>query len=496
MELGLYISIGTYFLIMLGVGLYGYLNTEKDVAGFMLGGRQLGPAVTALSAGASDMSGWMLMGLPGVVFISGISGGWIAIGLIIGAYFNYRLLAPRLRLYTEHLNDAVTIPEYLERRFDDKSHLLRILCAVVIILFFAIYTTSGVVAGGKLFESVFNIDYEIGLYLTAGVVVAYSTFGGFMAVSTTDFIQGCIMLVALILVPYVAFTNTGGVDVITNEFMKMPVDMLSMTSVSTIAIVSALSWGLGYFGQPHIIVRFMAIRSVNDLTSARRIGMTWMVLSITGAVLVGLIGSAYVSSNGISLADPETIFIYLANTLFHPLISGFLLAAILAAIMSTISSQLLVASSSITEDVYYTFIRPTAGEAERLVVGRAAVIGVALVAVVLAHDRDNSILSLVSNAWAGFGSAFGPVILISLFWSRMTLAGALAGMAAGALTVLLWLTLPLQIQGQTLSSYVYELVPGFIVASAVTFVVSLLTQANPHLEAAHEGVRQKLSGLV
>ncbi len=493
MELGLYISIGIYFLIMLGVGLYGYLNTEKDVAGFMLGGRQLSPAVTALSAGASDMSGWMLMGLPGVVFLSGISGGWIAIGLTIGAYFNYRLLAPRLRLYTEHLKDAVTIPEYLERRFDDKSHLLRILCAFVIILFFAIYTTSGVVAGGKLFESVFNIDYEIGLYLTAGVVVAYSTFGGFMAVSTTDFIQGCIMLAALILVPYVAFTNTGGFDAINSELIKMPADMLSMTSVSTIAIISALSWGLGYFGQPHIIVRFMAIRSVSDLASARRIGMTWMILSITGAVLVGLIGSAYVSSKGINLADPETIFIHLANTLFHPLVSGFLLAAILAAIMSTISSQLLVASSSITEDVYYTFIRPKASEAERLVVGRAAVVGVALIAVVLAHDRDNSILSLVSNAWAGFGSAFGPVILISLFWSRMTLAGAIAGMAAGALTVLLWLALPAQINGQSLSSYVYELVPGFIVASAVTFLVSLLTQANPQIVEAHERVSQKLN---
>lgn len=493
MELGLYISIGIYFLIMLGIGLYGYLNTEKDVAGFMLGGRQLSPAVTALSAGASDMSGWMLMGLPGVVFLTGISGGWIAIGLTIGAYFNYRLLAPRLRLYTEHLKDAVTIPEYLERRFDDKSHLLRILCAFVIILFFAIYTTSGVVAGGKLFESVFNIDYEIGLYLTAGVVVAYSTFGGFMAVSTTDFIQGCIMLVALILVPYVAFTNTGGFDAINTELIKMPADMLSMTSVSTIAIISALSWGLGYFGQPHIIVRFMAIRSVSDLTSARRIGMTWMILSITGAVLVGLIGSAYVSSKGINLADPETIFIHLANTLFHPLVSGFLLAAILAAIMSTISSQLLVASSSITEDVYYTFIRPKASEAERLIVGRAAVVGVALIAVFLAHDRDNSILSLVSNAWAGFGSAFGPVILISLFWSRMTLAGAIAGMAAGALTVLLWLALPVQINGQSLSSYVYELVPGFIIASAVTFLVSLLTQASPHLVEAHERVSQKLN---
>lgn len=486
MESGLYISIGTYFLLMLGIGLYGYLKTEKDVAGFMLGGRQLSPAVTALSAGASDMSGWMLMGLPGLIFLTGMSGAWIAIGLTAGAYLNYRLLAPRLRVYTEYLNDAVTIPEYLERRFLDDSHLLRILCAMVIILFFAIYTTSGVVAGGKLFESVFGLDYETGLYLTASVVVAYSTFGGFMAVSTTDFVQGCIMLVALVLVPAAALSNAGGFNAVHMELSQMSADMLGFGSLSAIAIVSALSWGLGYFGQPHIIVRFMAIRTVRDLTPARRIGMGWMIFSILGAIFVGLVGAAYISINDIKLDDPETIFIFLANTLFHPLIAGFLLAAILAAIMSTISSQLLVASSSITEDVYYTFLRPTASQSERLIVGRSSVVTVALLAVVLAHDRNSSILSLVSNAWAGFGSAFGPVILLSLFWSRMTRAGALAGMAAGALTVLFWLVAPYKIDGQSLSNFLYELFPGFVIATLVTIITSLLTNTSASLIESHK----------
>ncbi|MGK0439646.1 MAG: sodium/proline symporter [Paracoccaceae bacterium] len=492
MESGLYISIGAYFVLMLGIGVYGYLNTEKDVSGFMLGGRKLGPAVTALSAGASDMSGWMLMGLPGLIYLTGISGAWIAVGLTIGAYLNYRFLAPRLRVYTEHLDDAVTIPEYLERRFADNSHLLRILCAVVIILFFAIYTTSGVVAGGKLFESVFGIQYEIGLYLTAGVVVAYSTFGGFMAVSTTDFVQGCIMLIALILVPFVALTSTGGLGAVNTELAQMPVDMLSFSNISVLAAISALSWGLGYFGQPHIIVRFMAIRSIKDLVTARRIGMTWMILSVLGAIFVGLVGAAYISATDAQLNDPETIFIVLANALFNPLLAGFLLAAILAAIMSTISSQLLVASSSITEDVYHTFLRPSASQKERLLVGRGSVVGVAVLAVVLAHDRNSSILSLVSNAWAGFGSAFGPVILLSLFWPRMTRTGAIAGMASGALTVMFWLVAPIQISGQSLSSYVYELVPGFIVATAVTVIVSLMTKVDKSLVETHQGMELEL----
>jgi len=451
----------------------------------MLGGRKLSPAVTALSAGASDMSGWMLLGLPGLIYVVGLSGSWIAIGLTIGAYLNYRLVAPRLRLYTEFLDDAVTIPEYLERRFDDNSHLIRILCALVIIIFFAIYTTSGVVAGGKLFESSFGIDYRIGLYVTAGVVVAYSTFGGFMAVSTTDFVQGCIMLLALVIVPIVTIMNLGGWSSLETRLTELNPDLLQITNVSILAIISAASWGLGYFGQPHIIVRFMAIERVADLPTARRIGMSWMIVSILGTIAVGLAGSAYIHTSGLSLADPETIFIFLSNTLFHPLVSGFLLAAILAAIMSTISSQLLVTSSSITEDVYYSLLRKNATEAERLIVGRLSVIFVALLAVALAHDRNSSILSLVSNAWAGFGASFGPVILLSLFWSRMTSLGALAGMFFGSATVLFWVYSPLSINGQSLSSFLYEIVPGFIVGLIATIVISLLTRSESSIQQRH-----------
>lgn len=489
-----YISISAYFLIMLGIGIYSYLTTKKDMNGFMLGGRQLSPAVTALSAGASDMSGWLLMGLPGLIFVAGLSEVWIAIGLVAGAYLNYRLLAPRLRIYTERLHDAVTIPEYLERRFADESHLLRILCAVVIILFFAIYTTSGVVAGGKLFESVLGAQYETGLYLTAGVVIAYTCFGGFLAVSTTDFVQGCIMLVALVLVPFVALTHIGGVTSATATLLAMPIPMLSINEVSLIAVISALSWGLGYFGQPHIIVRFMAVRSVQDLASARRIGIGWMIISLLAALLIGLIGKAYTSTHEMTLQDPETIFIVLANTLFDPLVSGALLAAILAAIMSTISSQLLVVSSSLTEDVYHTFIRPNASQKELVLISRGSIVAVAVLAIVLAHDRNNSILSLVSNAWAGFGAAFGPVILLSLFWSRMTQQGALAGIVSGALTVALWHHLPIHINGQVLHAILYELFPGFIIASIAAIIVSLSTQANSQVVQQYNAIEKEIRG--
>jgi len=492
MELGLYISIGCYFLLMIGIGLHSYYKSDNDVSGFMLGGRKLGPAVTALSAGASDMSGWMLMGLPGMIFLVGVDGIWIAIGLVIGAYCNYLVVAPRLRAYTEVLNDSLTIPEYLERRFADNSHILRVLCALIIVTFFAVYTTSGVVAGGKLFESVFNLDYELGLYLTAGVVVIYSTFGGFTAVSTTDFVQGCIMLIALLLVPYVAITNTGGFTATFNILESMPSNMLELNNFTFWAVVSALGWGLGYFGQPHIIVRFMAIRSVADLGSARRIGISWMVFSISGAILVGLVGAAYMSSNGLEIDDPETIFILLANTLFHPLISGFLLAAILAAIMSTISSQLLVASSSLTEDIYHTFIRPNSSQKERLFVARASVVLVSVLALILAHNRDSSILSLVSNAWAGFGAAFGPVILLSLVWDKMTLNAAIAGMVSGAMTVVFWLLSPIQINAQSLSQNVYELVPGFFVSLLVIIVVSSLSKADAQMKEKHAEFKRLL----
>lgn len=464
---------------MLGIGFYAYKKSTSDVSGYMLGGRSLSPSVAALSAGASDMSGWMLMGLPGAMYISGISSLWIAIGLVIGAFLNYLIVAPRLRTYTEVANDSITLPDFFENRFNDKSRMLRIVSSVVIVMFFTLYTSSGLVAGGKLFESSFGLNYEVGLYVTAGVVVAYTLFGGFLAVSLTDFVQGCIMFIALVLVPIVTINEVGGLGGIQTSISQINPDLLDIFSgVSVIGIISAMAWGLGYFGQPHIIVRFMAIRHVKDMPTARRIGMSWMIVSIIGSMATGFAGIAYVAKTRLTLDDPETIFIVLSQILFSPLIAGFLLAAILAAIMSTISSQLLVTSSSLTEDFYKTFLHTDASEKQQVLVGRISVAIVALVAIYLAYDRDSSILSLVSNAWAGFGAAFGPVIIGSLYWKKMTRNGALAGMITGAVTVLLWIYAPITIDGQSLSSLMYEIVPGFILCSLVIYVVSIMSPQN------------------
>jgi SSS family solute:Na+ symporter/sodium/proline symporter len=458
---------------MLGIGFYAYKKSTSDVSGYMLGGRSLSPSVTALSAGASDMSGWMLMGLPGAMYISGMSSLWIAIGLVIGAFLNYLIVAPRLRTYTELANDSITLPDFFENRFKDKSKILRLVSSVVIIVFFTLYTSSGIVAGGKLFESSFGLNYELGLYVTAGVVVSYTLFGGFLAVSLTDFVQGCIMFIALVLVPIVVINNIGGIAAMQQSITQINPDLLNIfNGVSFIGVVSAMAWGLGYFGQPHIIVRFMAIRDVKDLPVARRIGMTWMIVAIIGAMATGFSGIAYVAKTGIELSDPETIFILLSQVLFHPLIAGFLLAAILAAIMSTISSQLLVTSSSLTSDFYQAFMNKEADDKKLVLVGRISVFLVALIAIFLAYDRNSSILDLVSNAWAGFGAAFGPVIILSLYWKRMNRNGALAGILTGAATVLFWIYAPINIDGQSLSAIIYEIVPGFVLSTIAVIVVS------------------------
>lgn len=488
MEFGTLVSLALYFIVMLGIGLYAYKKSTSDVSGFMLGGRSLSPSVAALSAGASDMSGWMLMGLPGAMYITGMSSLWIAIGLVIGAFLNYLIVAPRLRTYTEVASDSITLPDFFENRFNDKSRMLRVVSSVVIVVFFTLYTSSGIVAGGKLFESSFGLNYELGLYVTAGVVVAYTFFGGFLAVSLTDFVQGCIMFVALVLVPVVAINEVGGLSEVKQNVSQINPELLNMFSgVSFIGILSAMAWGLGYFGQPHIIVRFMAIRSVKDMPTARRIGMSWMIVAIIGAMATGFAGIAYVAKSGMQLDDAETIFIVLSQILFNPLVAGFLLAAILAAIMSTISSQLLVTSSSLTEDFYKTFLHKEASDTQQVLVGRISVCLVALVAVYFAYDRDSTILTLVSNAWAGFGAAFGPVIIGSLYWKKMTRNGALAGMITGAATVLLWIYLPFTINGQTLSSLMYEIVPGFILCSLVIYIVSSMApQADSAILAQHD----------
>jgi len=476
MPITTFISLGIYFIAMLAIGLYAYRKSTSDVAGYMLGGRNLSPSVAALSAGASDMSGWMMMGLPGAMYITGFSSMSIDVGLVIGAFLNYVIVAPRLRTYTEIANDSITLPDFFENRFADNSHLLRFVSSLVIIVFFTLYTSSGVVAGGKLFESSFGLNYEAGLYITAGVVVLYTLIGGFLAVSLTDFVQGCIMVIALVLVPTVVLSDLGGINVMNTAVNEINPKLLNMfNGVSALGIISAMAWGLGYFGQPHIIVRFMAIRSIDDLPTARRIGMSWMIISVCGAMATGFAGIAYFAKTGITLDDPETIFIVLSQILFHPLIAGFLLAAILAAIMSTISSQLLVTSSSLTGDFYKAFLNKEAKDKELVFVGRISVVIVALVAVFLAYDRDSSILNLVSNAWAGFGASFGPLVILSLYWKKMNRNGALAGLITGAVTVLVWIYAPITIAGGSLSGLVYEIVPGFILSTLAIILVSKAT---------------------
>lgn len=477
-----YYSLAGYFLVMLGIGLFAYRESTDDISGYLLGGRKVSPQVTALSAGASDMSGWMLMGLPGAMFVMGVDAVWIAIGLVIGAWFNYTLVAPRLRVYSEVAQDALTLPEFFSRRFDRGNSPIRIVSAIIIVLFFTVYTSSGLVAGGKLFESALGLSYYVGLIVTLGVVVAYTLLGGFLAVSLTDFVQGCIMFVALVLVPYVAFSEfeSGSAVLAHSSEAIQSVDAWWQAS-SALVIFSSVAWGLGYFGQPHIIVRFMAIRSAAETPVARRIGMSWMTVSIIGALATGFVGAAYVNRFESQLADPETIFIFLAQVLFHPLISGFLLAAILAAIMSTISSQLLVSSSSLTEDIYRAFMRKSHHEQDAdpkkiVQLGRLGVVVIALAACVLAMDRSSSILDLVSHAWAGFGAVFGPLVLLSLFWSRLTEKAALWGMITGAVTVMFWSYVPVLSNGAALSSLLYEIVPGFTVSGLTLVVVSLLDE--------------------
>ncbi|MBM7650633.1 sodium/proline symporter PutP [Neobacillus cucumis] len=463
------ISIGIYLVGMLFIGYFAYKRTS-NLADYMIGGRGLGAAVTALSAGASDMSGWLLMGLPGAMFSQGLSASWIAIGLTIGAYLNWLYIAPRLRIYTETANNSMTIPAYLENRFGDQSSMLRLTSGLVIIVFFTFYVSSGMVSGGVLFESTFNLHYQAGLWIVAAVVIGYTLFGGFLAVSWTDFVQGLIMVVALILVPTVTIMEVGGFGPAFTEIKGINPKLFDIfKGTSLVGIISLMAWGLGYFGQPHIIVRFMAISSVKQIKKARRIGMGWMIFSVGGAMFTGFIGISFYSKQGLNLADPETIFIKLSEILFHPLITGFLLAALLAAVMSTISSQLLVTASSLTEDVYKTFFRRSATDKELLLVSRLSVLVVSFIAVLLAFNKNGTILSLVAYAWAGFGAAFGPVILLSLYWKRMNRWGALAGIISGAITVIIWANVPV------LAKSLYEMIPGFLVSLTAIWIVSLAT---------------------
>lgn len=476
MNIYLIISIVIYMVAMLLIGYYAYTRTSSH-SDYMLGGRGLTPGVAALSAGASDMSGWLMMGLPGAIFVEGFSAAWIAIGLTMGAYLNWLCVAPRLRTFTEVADNSLTIPGYFENRFSDHSRILRVFSSLVILIFFTVYVASGMVAGGVLFESVLGMSYETGIWVLVGVTIAYTLFGGFLAVSWTDVVQGMIMMLALVLVPIVTLITIGGPGEVATEVRAIDPAMFNIfTGMSAIGIISFLGWGLGYFGQPHIIVRFMALTTARGAGKARRIGMSWMVISLAGAVFTGIIGLAYYAQRGMEIADPETIFIQLGTILFHPLITGFILSAILAAVMSTISSQLLVTSSSLTDDLYKSFIRPTASDKELIIVGRLTVLLVSVAALIIAWEQPGRILDMVSYAWAGFGASFGPVVLTSLFWRRMNKWGAMAGIISGAVVVVAWSYFDLSTK-IGLSENLYEIIPGFIVSVLMIYVVSLVTAA-------------------
>ena len=431
------------------------------------------------------MSGWLLLGLPGALYVSGLASAWIGIGLFVGAFLNWVLVAPRLREQTVRYGNAITIPAFLANRFPTQALSLRTVSAIVIVVFFAVYTASGLVAGGKLFESAFSgivmidgvSDYAIGIFITLGVVLAYTVVGGFLAVSMTDFVQGCIMMLALVVMPLTVLFGEGGGGYaqVSETLNRVDPTLLYWTEgLTLVAWLSAVTWGLGYFGQPHIIVRFMAVRSLDEVPIARNISMSWMGVSLIGSISLGIFGRAYAVRNGLDVADPETIFIILADLLFHPLITGFLYAALLAAIMSTISSQLLVSSSSLTEDFYRLFLRKKATDRECVRIGRLCVVAVGLVAAWIASNPDSQVLGLVSNAWAGFGAAFGPLIILSLTWQRTNGAGALAGLVVGSVAVICWIAMGWNLNfmgGQG----IYEIIPGFIASWIAIVGVSMAT---------------------
>ncbi|WP_458115776.1 sodium/proline symporter PutP [Arthrobacter sp. D2-10] len=484
-----YLAMALYMLAMLGIGWYAYRRTS-DLDDYMLAGRGLTPGVAALSAGASDMSGWLLLGLPGAIYLSGLVEIWIAIGLTVGAWLNWKFVAPRLRSYTEVSDNSITVPSFLENRLKDRSRVLRVVSGVIILVFFTFYVSSGMVAGGVFFESSFNSSYTLGMILVAAVTILYTLFGGFMGATYTDVAQGLLMLVALLLVPIMGLVSVGGFTGMTESISAVDPSLLSFfAGGSILAVFSAAAWGLGYFGQPHIIVRFMAMRSPRDARAGRRIGISWMVLTVLGAVATALVGIAYFQQNpDLTLQDPEAVFLSLSQAFFHPFVAGVVLAAVLAAIMSTISSQLVVCSSALVEDLYNMVSKKTLNAKQGVMLGRLGVLVVAVVAMVLASGRNESILALVAFAWAGFGASFGPAVLLSLFWKKLTMPGALAGMIVGAVIVFVWGNSPL-------ADTMYEIVPAFFANLLVAVVVSRMTwKPNAEIEAEFDEAVRGVSG--
>ena len=476
-SVGISITFLAYILLMLGIGYVAWKRTS-NLSDYILGGRSLGPLPSAISAGASDMSGWLLLGLPGYAYAAGYEAIWIAVGLLAGTWLNWLFVASRLRTYSLSAGDSLTLPSFFENRFNDTSRVLRVICAFFILLFFLFYTSSGLVAGGKLFETVFGLDYTVAVIVGTIAVVSYTFFGGFLAVTWTDVIQGLLMFAALLLVPIMAINADGGwaatsaaMEAKNPEFMDAFTGT-DGTALGVLSILSLLGWGLGYFGQPHILARFKAIRSEDDVPAARRIAVIWSGLGLFGALLCGFAAIGYFET---PLDDGERAFMLLVDALFHPVIAGVLLAAILAAIMSTADSQLLVSSSALAEDFYKALFRKEASQEELVWVGRFAVVGIAIVACILGLNPDSKVLELVSYAWAGFGAAFGPALILSLFWRNMTRNGAIAGIVVGGATVVIWGNM----SGGLLD--LYEIIPGFILATIAIVLVSKFGD-KPHAE--------------
>lgn len=470
----MYTTTTTFIVYILGMLVIGIVAARmtNSLNDYVLGGRSLGRIVTGLSAGASDMSGWLLMGLPGALFLYGISESWIAIGLVFGQWCNWKFVAARLRSFTANASDALTIPDYLAARFNDKLRITAIASAFIILIFFVVYCASGMVSAARLFEQTFALDYSNALLIGAVSTIFYVFIGGFLAVSWTDCVQATLMIFALLITPVILILNCGGLDV-ANEMIVSRGPELSnfLKGMTFIGLISLVGWGLGYVGQPHILVRFMAAGSVRGLGDARRISITWMVLCLVGAILIGFYGNAFaVAHPEVSISNHEQIFIIVAQTLFTPWIAGILLSAILAAIMSTLSCQLLVASTTLTADFYRRFMRPLASQSELVWCGRFMLLFVAIIAYCIALDPEAGILHLVAYAWAGFGASFGPCIVMSLYWKKMNLKGAITGMIVGALTVIVW---------EYFEFFnLYSLVPGFIISALSIFVVTKLTQKN------------------
>ena len=482
------IAMVIYLGVMLMIGLWGYKQSD-DYEDYMLSGRSLHPFVAALSAGASDMSGWLLMGLPGALYMSGFVELWMAIGLLIGCAVNWVVTAPRLRAYTQAANNSITVPSFLENRFNDRSRVIRVAAGLIILVFFTFYVSSGMVAGGRYFESTFGGDYLTGMIIIAAVTVGYTFVGGFTAVSYTDTVQGIIMFLSLIAVPIMALLTLDDAGQIwtyqtensygANLIEPNPNWFSLFTGVSFVAAISNLAWGLGYFGQPHIIVRFMALRKPSDARAGMAYGVSWMALCLVGAIAVAVIGPAYFGlDENIAIVDKEnfeTIFLDMGRILFHPLLAGLVLTAVLAAIMSTISSQLLVVASALIEDMYKGLINKNASDSSLKNLSRLAVIAVALLAALIALNPEAGVLALVSFAWAGFGASFGPVVVGALYWRRLNAAGAAAGLITGAVVAFLWGGLEsFGVMDKPFG--LYEIIPGVIANVIVMVAVTYATK--------------------